>query len=49
MADVFSSIKQEYWWDVRLDFVRQFKMELVRRLECLVFEGKKDLTLPNLT
>jgi hypothetical protein len=27
--------------DVRLNFVRQFKTELVRRLECLVFEGKK--------
>ena len=28
-------------WDVRLDFVRQFKSELVRRLECLVFDKKK--------
>jgi hypothetical protein len=28
-------------WDVRLDFVRQFKSELVRRLEGLVFEKKK--------
>jgi hypothetical protein len=27
-------------WDVRLDFVRQFKTELVRQLECLVFERK---------
>ena len=42
------SVLQEYWWDVRLDFVQQFKTELVRRLECLLFE-KKDLTLPNLT
>jgi hypothetical protein len=30
----------EYWWDVRLDFVRQFKTELARGLECLVFEKK---------
>jgi hypothetical protein len=28
-------------WDVRLDYVRQFKSELVRRLEGLVFEKKK--------
>jgi len=28
-------------WDVRLDFVRLFKSELVRRLEGLVFEKKK--------
>jgi hypothetical protein len=27
-------------WDVRLDFVRQFKTELVRQLECLIFEKK---------
>jgi hypothetical protein len=35
---------------VRLDFVWQFKSELVRRLEGLVFEEKKvhNLTLPNL-
>jgi hypothetical protein len=30
-------------WDVRLDFVRQFKNELVRRLEGLVFEKKSIL------
>jgi hypothetical protein len=28
-------------WDVRLDYVRQFKTDYVRRLEGLVFEGKK--------
>jgi hypothetical protein len=28
-------------WDVRLDYVRQFKSELVRQLEGLIFEGKK--------
>jgi hypothetical protein len=28
-------------WDVRLDFVRQFKTDYVRRLEGLVFEKKK--------
>ncbi len=27
-------------WDVGLDFVRQFKSELVRRLEGLVFKKK---------
>ncbi len=27
-------------WDVRLDFVRQFKTNYVRQLECLVFEEK---------
>ncbi len=43
-------IARKNWerWDVRLDYVRQFKSEYVRRLECLVFEEKKDLTLPNL-
>jgi hypothetical protein len=30
--------KNGYWWDVRLDFVRQFKTELVRLVERLVFE-----------
>ncbi len=30
-------------WDVRLDFVRQFKTDYVRRLEGLVFERKKVL------
>ena len=30
-------------WDVQLDFVRQFKSELVRRLEGLVFEKKSIL------
>jgi hypothetical protein len=30
-------------WDVRLDFVRQFKTDYVRRLECLVFEEKKSI------
>ena len=28
-------------WDVRLDYVRQFKTDYVRRLEGLVFEKKK--------
>ena len=28
-------------WDVQLDYVRQFKSELVRRLNGLVFEKKK--------
>jgi hypothetical protein len=28
-------------WDVRLDYVQQFKSELVRRLEGLVLEKKK--------
>jgi hypothetical protein len=28
-------------WDVRLDFVRQFKTDYVRQLEGLVFEKKK--------
>ncbi len=27
-------------WDVRLDFVRQFKTDYVRQLEGLVFEKK---------
>jgi hypothetical protein len=35
--DVFNGER----WDVRLDFVRQFKSELVRQLECLIFEEKK--------
>ncbi len=30
-------------WDVRLDFVQQFKSELVGRLEGLVFEKKSIL------
>ncbi len=34
-------------WDFLLDFVRQFKTELVLQLECLVFEKKK--FIPNLT
>jgi hypothetical protein len=45
-------------WDVRLDYVRQFKSELVRQLECLVFYKKKlererererERGIPNLT
>ena len=28
------------WWDVRLDVVRQFKTELVRLVQRLVFERK---------
>ncbi len=30
--------RDKNWWDVRLDFVRQFKTELVRLVERLVFE-----------
>jgi hypothetical protein len=39
VSDYFCSYNGKRW-DVRLDFVPQFKTELVRRLECLVFEKK---------
>ncbi len=29
--------KHGYWWDVRLDFIRQFKTKLVWLVERLVF------------
>ena len=32
-------------WDVQLDYVRQFKSELVRRLEGLVFEKKSFIVM----
>jgi hypothetical protein len=36
-----------YCWDVRLDFVRQFKTELVRLVESLIFEKKIVSIQPN--